>query len=199
MTIIHTRCQEHNITFPHHLSHVGLASIGIVYNMESLPKQWMCCVNRRGPVIAKWFPKVPVCFIFSISALFPNYLTVHLVEYLDRRLSPGSGIAVSVFSQLVCLRLCVCVCTCRRGLAGDLAVSERICVESSSHCGSDDMPPHVHEYIVGCTWLRAISGTVIFKHVVSEWVSGNPAPPHSPLPYTSITAFKYSLHNTSKK
>lgn len=57
-----------------------------------------CKQTRAGN--CEWFPKVPVRFIFSISALFPNYLAVHLVEYLDWRLSPGSSVA----------SLCVCVC-----------------------------------------------------------------------------------------
>lgn len=104
----------------------------------------MCLANRRALVIASDSQKFLCAFIFSISALFPNYLAVHLVEYLDRRLSPGSSVAVSVFS------LCV-YCTCRRGLAGDPAVSERICGESSSHCGSDDTPLHVLEHMVGHT------------------------------------------------
>lgn len=56
----------------------------------------MSCKHRRAGN-CKLFPKVPVRFIFSIIALFPNYFAVHLVEYLDWLLSPGSSIAVSIF------------------------------------------------------------------------------------------------------
>lgn len=74
-----------------------------------------CCVQYRGITNvnlsckqARWcdfkgFPKVPSCFISSISVLLPNYLAVHLVVCLDRHLSPGRCIAVSVFS--LCLYL----------------------------------------------------------------------------------------------
>lgn len=52
----------------------------------------------------KWFSKVPVCFVFSMSALFPNCRAVHLWSYLDWHLSPGSRVAVSIFSLCVYLQ-----------------------------------------------------------------------------------------------
>ena len=133
-----------------------------VYSIESLQKLWMCRVNSREPVIAK----VPVCFLFSISALFPNYLSVHLVEYVDGRLSPGSSsIAVCVFS------LCEFLQARLRWRSG--SVSERICGESSSHRGSDDTTPHVLQHMVGYTWLQAIRDSDV--KACSQW---HPPPPH---------------------
>lgn len=122
-----------------------------------------CKQARAGN--CKRFPKVLVCHIFSISALFPNYLAVHLVSYLDVHLCPGAAAWHSVFLH--------CVCTCRRGLAGDLAVSKRICGESSSHCFSDDTPLHMPEHMVGYTWLQAIRR--IRWSLITWWRS---CPPH---------------------
>lgn len=66
----------------------------------------------------------------------------------------------------VCLRAAalqsvfsLCVCTCRRGLAGDLALSECICGESSSHRGSGGMRLHVLRHMVGFARLQATRGT----------------------------------------
>lgn len=95
---------------------------------------------------------------------------MHLLEYLDRHLSPGSGVAVCVSS------LCA-LCTCRQGLAGDPSASQRASAYAVSHPRADARAP-AHG------WLRLTAGnkedSVIFNHVVSV------VPPD----YAGFTSFK---------
>lgn len=83
-----------------------------------------------------------------MSALFLNYLVCVCVcvavsgqVFVSRQ---QHNIPSFFFSFLFCVRI-----TAGKGLAGDLAASECICGESSSRCGSDGMPLHMLERMVG--------------------------------------------------
>lgn len=131
--------------------HAVLARSGLRNSAKVVTKAVNVSCKQARAGNCERFLKVPVCFIFSISALFPNYLAVHLVSYLDRRLSPGSSTAVRVSSLCVYLQA-----RPRWGSGSDRVHMWWVILARWLwwHAGARA------RHMVGNTWLQAIRGSL---------------------------------------